>query len=614
MDESPAVAALRSLSIFGPDQAGAYREHFAQFAEVFGPDVPTKLSRYVERWAREGASGARFLTGNAGTGKTAVAEAFCRAVGSELPGDDELREIGSGRFVVKDLSGLADAVQRQRVMERALELASTAQVLVCANEGVLRDAVAAPTLASLGPILDDALRVGAARANHIEVINVNRQRLTGIALWKDLVAFVAREELWAGCEGCPFELGNCPMRANAEALRKVEVQAGLRTLVQLGAGEAVPTMREVLAILAHAITGGLSCDDVKSRTRDLGSSAFTAQQAYYALAIGAGLDRDVIERSPLLVGMRAAGLGDVADLEIDEWLRDSSSAPEPVQTLAGAPAPADDEEPQTGELQGTESLLDRVATSVGTITFHRLGEMISISEDATKVKAGIESLTRPDLSAQSLWRSRVYFEHSLADDESEEEHDAPATAARLLSFKFFPDLLRLARRVAAGADTAIELTHLVAGLNFLVTGFSNANEGLIVPDPSCLFARNPGSFRPAMPSLVQSQIPLTRLSLGVPDIGLVEDVLDVDYIEVLLLADGRRENPLKIGPRMYEAIREAERFQGPVGQGIAEMTDVRSFYGRLAQEQPSDERLRVADPNADPPALITITLPHVRHA
>ena len=30
---------------------------------------------------------------------------------------------------------------------------------------------------------------------------------------------------------------------------------------------------------------------------------------------------------------------------------------------------------------------------------------------------------------------------------------------------------------------------------------------------------------------------------------------------------------------MYEAIREAAEFQGPVGQGVAEMNDLRGFYG-----------------------------------
>ena len=38
-DELPVVAALRALSVFGADQAGAYREHFATLAVALGDDV-----------------------------------------------------------------------------------------------------------------------------------------------------------------------------------------------------------------------------------------------------------------------------------------------------------------------------------------------------------------------------------------------------------------------------------------------------------------------------------------------------------------------------------------------------------------------------------------------
>ena len=49
-------------------------------------------------------------------------------------------------------------------------------------------------------------------------------------------------------------------------------------------------------------------------------------------------------------------------------------------------------------------------------------------------------------------------------------------------------------------------------MDLLVTGFSSPNEGLIVPDPTCLFARDPGSFRPARPPLVHSQVVLVERS------------------------------------------------------------------------------------------------------
>jgi hypothetical protein len=147
-------------------------------------------------------------------------------------------------------------------------------------------------------------------------------------------------------------------------------------------------------------------------------------------------------------------------------------------------------------------------------------------------------------------------------------------------------------------------------LNFLVCGFSTAAEGLIVPDQACLFARDPGSFRPARPSLVYATVPIDRLTLRSPDKGLVEELLDIDHLEFDLVALDDPSLALRVRPRLYEAIREAHSFQGPVGQGTAEMTDVRSFYGRLADHLPAPETLRVADPQSAPPSLQSLTLPH----
>jgi len=130
-----------------------------------------------------------------------------------------------------------------------------------------------------------------------------------------------------------------------------------------------------------------------------------------------------------------------------------------------------------------------------------------------------------------------------------------------------------------------------------------------VPDPACLFARDPGSFRPARPSLVHSTIRPEQLQLRVPDRGMVRKVVDVDDIDVNLVVDGQDDLTLRITPRMYEAIREAADFQGPVGQGVAEMNDLRGFYGRLAQHMATEPGLHVADPDSTPPALVTINLP-----
>src|SRR4051794_19053770 len=62
------VGAINSLSIFGPHQAGAYREHSRGAVAVLGPGIETHIGRYVADWAVGGADGLLVLTGNAGTG------------------------------------------------------------------------------------------------------------------------------------------------------------------------------------------------------------------------------------------------------------------------------------------------------------------------------------------------------------------------------------------------------------------------------------------------------------------------------------------------------------------------------------------------------------------
>jgi hypothetical protein len=614
--ELPIVSALRALSVFRADQAGAYREHFEPLAGVLGDDVETKLRRHVVRWAEDASPGVLVLTGNAGTGKTAVAEAYCRALGATLPADDGLAEVAAASWVIKDLSGLPDPPARAEALATVLGERGRSQGLVCANEGVLRDALDDISSPVFVIALELALRQGAAREDNVTIVNVNRQRLTGDQVWGPLLDFVTREELWPGCEDCPFDLGGCPMRSNAEQLRNPAVREQLRALVRLGSGEAVPTLREVLAILSWAIVADHTCEKVKTQNQALGSDAYTASSGYFTLVVGGGLSSDAAERSPLLTAMRDSGLGEVSDLEVDGWLRDTGAAPFDVRALAGDPAalpsPPDPDGaggPSAGALVGTQSPLDRVRTKQRVMTFHALGEMVSTDEDRIRVEDGLDALVSGDgvsnAPALRMWRQRLFFEAPG------QLGGTDVAARRLIEYRHLPGLVALARKAAVRSDVIIEVTQLVQGLNFLVTGFSSPDEGLIVPDPAFLFSRDPGSFRPARPSLVHSLVDRERLAVEAPDRGLVENILDVDHIDVDLVVDGDPRLSLRIRPRMYEAIREAAEFQGPVGQGVAEMNDLRGFYGLLATRAEPDGALRVANPDSRPPSLARIILPHL---
>ena len=79
-----------------------------------------------------------------------------------MPASDEPAEVAPGRWVAKDLSGLPDAVSREAALRSLLGTTGDAQVLVCANEGVLRDAVDALGQCHPADALEPALRRGAS--------------------------------------------------------------------------------------------------------------------------------------------------------------------------------------------------------------------------------------------------------------------------------------------------------------------------------------------------------------------------------------------------------------------------------------------------------------------
>jgi len=612
------VDALRRLVVFGVDQAGAYRELYAPVAEQIGPGFSTRLTLWLEGWAGGGEPGVVVLTGNAGTGKTAAAQAYCEALGEKLPETDAVTYLGSS-LLVKDVSGIALRSERASAFRLALAGQAERQSLLCANEGILRDA--AEDLQTDHPelrqALDGALRDGSAAIGGLRVVNVNRQRLTEPALWQSLLDYLTEPALWEGCDNCPGGEGSaperaCPMRANADALRNPEVREVLRSLVRLASGEAVQTMRELLALLAYSICGDSSsgggtavlwsCREARSQALNRGRSAFTASSGYYNLIFGEGLSREAKERSPLLDALDRLGAGRTADLEVDEWLRDVGRADPSVRALAGYAAPGSHDDGRDAGIGGSRSPLDRIRTAAGDMTFSRLGEIVSISEDDETVRAGLRALVAADPPALEMWRRRVLLEASRA------LAGPPGAIARLTELSYGPDLLELAARVAAGADVVTSIKQIIKGLNFLVTGFADASEGLIIPEPASLFARNPGSFRPARPAFVHAKVDTSRVALAMPDAGGVAEILDVDGVEVRLYVDGDRGLSLTIGPRLYQALREAEEFKGPVSQGTAEMTDLRSFYGRLAARIPREPGMQVADPNRS--ALVRVQLPH----
>jgi hypothetical protein len=592
---NPTVAALNALQIYDPDQAAAYREHARGVQAVLGADFPTRLSQWVGEWAGKGGPAALILTGNAGTGKTAAAEAYCAAVGAELPLEAAEVELAAGRFLVKDLSDFGSLDRRGEILQHAWEIgtgSSDAMSLVAANEGMLRGTlrrITRPFAGQMLDVLDRAMAEGAAVEAGLYIVNVNRQRPTSKNLWGAIVDYMANEVKWSVCieQECPAR-DVCPMRLNAAAWRRAEVSEAGRSLMRLASGAAVPTLREVLSLLSWAITSRLDCETVQRGHLDLGRDAFSADRSYYHLFQGGRLEQLAFEQSPLLSRIAEAEIGGRADIQVDSWLRDQADAPEAVIALAEGSAP-----------QG------RVTTSLGRVlSYARFGAQLTTSEDSTEVSLLTGDLVDPNDGVLRIWRRAMFFGWPAA-------FRAIGIAFRRLSkVTFYGELTDAMDAVRSGGSDAALLMGLISGLNYLATGIADPGEGLIVPDTGSLFARDPGAFRPVGTSLVQTRVPANRLSLAVEDQGLILDIVDWDDVRLVLEVDGGATARLPLTPRLFQALREAAEFRGPTGSGVAEMAELQSFYASIAQAAVADDALgefRVVDPEAG--SIRTVVFP-----
>ena len=80
--------------------------------------------------------------------------------------------------------------------------------------------------------------------------------------------------------------------------------------------------REMLTVISHGVTGGATCESIAERYDSGGRSAFTADEAYFNLLVGGGLDFEDIENVPVFRALAGIGIGDEADLQADAWLRE----------------------------------------------------------------------------------------------------------------------------------------------------------------------------------------------------------------------------------------------------------------------------------------------------
>jgi hypothetical protein len=594
---NPIVQALNSLSVLDAHQGAAYREHSAAARAVLGEDISTKAMGLVADWSSKRTEGVLILTGNAGTGKTALAEIFCAATGVEAPKRDGLVEFRDPAVLVcKDLSGVGPR-KRKAVIGRAAAIASGSPglMLLCANEGVLRPLTEDEP--ALTKAVDDALVgvLGRDISDRTLVVNMNRQRWTGETVWVRLLDYVSAQERWAACEGCPA-VEHCPMRRNAESLSSKDTREVLRQVLRLASSEEVAPLREILSILAYGITGGKTCHQVIDRYDRSGSQAFTAEEGYFHLLLGGGLPREKVDAIPVLRALTDLGIGDTADLEVDAWLREARShrTPDSVRLAGEGPEGVD--------------VLSQVAVGNQVITFADVGELITIDPDQDRVNEALaDMLGRSGRTGYlQLWRRRLLFEavDSLGGI-------GPALG-RLSQMRTFDTLLTAVEQVEAEEEPGTLRNSLVKGLNYLGCGMAAVGGYMYLPDSGVTAARDLGSLLPAPPLVVATALPVERVHLRRRTFEFGDD-LDTDEIELLLVAcapGADAEVTLRLTPSLFNVLMLAAEFRTPAGPDAPDLAAIELFYSQLGRDAAQPEKIQIASGGE----LKTVTAPDMKAA
>ena len=286
------------------------------------------------------------LTGNAGHGKTHMCRRLLEGDGA---GEDVMARLSADAVggldwdvrgsplpvrVIKDLSEINPPDRAAQRIE-ALIQQTHAHVIVCANEGRLRDVVERrPThLRALLAILEQGPeRGGTCLPNRpdLHVVNLNYQAATGDDggfLNHVLDHFLNHESAWKVCGSCAAR-DQCPILANrhdlamspalseANAVHRDALSELIRIVEESG---YVLTYRETLVLVAYLVTAGLTCSGVEQLHRRSNSQEL-ARGRLLELLFEPSLSDDEADVLRILQRIGRLDPGHVAIRSVDERL------------------------------------------------------------------------------------------------------------------------------------------------------------------------------------------------------------------------------------------------------------------------------------------------------
>lgn len=561
-----------------------------------GLDLTTVALDYAVRALRANAK-CIVLTGDAGHGKTHM----CRRLLEEVlgyPADQARRllitecdgntvipafnAINSIRLRIhKDFSEPSPASAAALLEGSALRSDET--LVVCANEGRLRAilncASAAAVCAQIRSLFQQSFITGASSVGTgVHIINLNYQSVaakTGAAhtslIRRTLHSWAGDGRRWAdrGCGACSLST-KCPIRRNRTLLgddgaaterRLVRLESLCEAVERLG---QVITIREMLMLVAYAITGGMSCADVARRDALAGNViGWQNAWAFYNLLFQApdGISEDRVYKGiPVLTILRRLDPGAIASRFVDEKILnvgDVFAAGElDLQFVIGRGG---------GQkcVDAAQGIDDFMGNPQNKSELARENELASKAVRALRRRAFFD-----DGESNGTLMSRLGFHHGDAFLGMLEERLPP------------PEQLKAKNLIVAGL-------HAIQGLRM-----SGASTTLHLVDPA--FGRANVDAAIIARRIPTSQIQVLAAKKAWTDTAMIWRVCEsVDWIDrtvVIRVAEADRSHTdIALDLLAYECVSRAAAGYVPEEFYAREIRRIRAFLGRLAMRGRSEE-------------------------
>lgn len=289
MNQNGLISYFNSLHNVGASGANALAESQAlneYFSEIY---EPFEIVNAICDVLTAGRDRVVVLTGHAGDGKSTVAlDVFkqMKGLSSKDPLTSALKEVeiishpASGSrliHILKDMSELSAAVRLQKLEQSFEEPGSW---LIVSNTGPLlntlrefserREAlpdIESRILAYLNrPYAKHDIESHVLKIFPKDLLILNMARLDNVSLGSRILTRMINHSGWAKCDACVAQSA-CPLVLNQRALKATEggAEERVRWIYQrLNAYEQRLTLRQMVAQLAFAMTGGLSCREAKN--------------------------------------------------------------------------------------------------------------------------------------------------------------------------------------------------------------------------------------------------------------------------------------------------------------------------------------------------------------